>query len=233
MANWEAQKYFKQLLFGIQYLHRKGVAHRDIKPENLLLDNYSNLKISDFGMATVFRLRGQERLLEKRCGTLPYIAPEVLDKPYNAEPADIWSCGVVLIAMLAGGKLLFNLIYIELLKNLVSIICTNKKLTKIIKYFIELPWDSPTLSLLEYKNWVEGKYMLLSPWKKLDNMSLSLIRCILNPNPKRRYSLEKINKHRWIHCYFQKLGKFKIIGYFQLSFQYYVGKISDYISLAI
>ena len=43
------------------------------------------------------------RLLERRCGTMPYIAPEVLVRAqYNAEPADLWSCGVVLVAMLTG-----------------------------------------------------------------------------------------------------------------------------------
>ena len=63
------------------------------------------LKISDFGMATVFRHKGRERLLERRCGTMPYIAPEVLVRSqYNAEPADLWSCGMVLLAMLTGGK---------------------------------------------------------------------------------------------------------------------------------
>lgn len=102
MPQTEAQRYFKQLIAGVEYLHSRGVAHRDLKPENLLLDAHDNLKISDFGMATVFRYQGKERLLDKRCGTLPYIAPEVLCRKYAAEPADIWSCGVVLVAMLAG-----------------------------------------------------------------------------------------------------------------------------------
>ncbi|GFG38350.1 hypothetical protein Cfor_05695 [Coptotermes formosanus] len=102
MASWEAQKYFKQLISGVEYLHCCGVAHRDLKPENLLLDEHDNLKISDFGMATVFRMNGKERMLEKRCGTLPYVAPEVLMRPYHAEPADVWSCGIILVAMLAG-----------------------------------------------------------------------------------------------------------------------------------
>jgi serine/threonine-protein kinase Chk1 len=51
----EAQRYFNQLLSGVDYLHSRGVAHRDLKPENLLLDEHDNVKICDFGMATMFR----------------------------------------------------------------------------------------------------------------------------------------------------------------------------------
>lgn len=43
-------------------------------------------------------------MLDKKCGTLPYVAPEVLTKPYMAQPADIWSCGIILVTMLAGGN---------------------------------------------------------------------------------------------------------------------------------
>ncbi|CAI8001946.1 Serine/threonine-protein kinase Chk1 [Geodia barretti] len=98
-----AHHFFLQLLNGVEYLHSRGVAHRDIKPENILLDGVDTVKISDFGLSTVFRHMGKERKLSRRCGTPPYIAPEVhagLD--YSAEPADIWSCGIVLVAMLAG-----------------------------------------------------------------------------------------------------------------------------------
>nr|XP_054760286.1 serine/threonine-protein kinase Chk1-like [Lytechinus pictus]XP_054760289.1 serine/threonine-protein kinase Chk1-like [Lytechinus pictus] len=99
----EAHRFFSQLISGVEYLHKKGVTHRDLKPENLLLDEHDNLKISDFGLATVFRHQGKERLLGKCCGTPPYVAPEVLKrKEYHAEPADIWSCGIILVAMLAG-----------------------------------------------------------------------------------------------------------------------------------
>lgn len=51
----DAKRFFNQLMDGVNYLHNKGVAHRDLKPENLLLDEHDNLKISDFGMATMFR----------------------------------------------------------------------------------------------------------------------------------------------------------------------------------
>lgn len=55
MPQQEAQRYFKQLMSGVEYLHMRGIAHRDLKPENLLLDDNDNIKISDFGMATIFR----------------------------------------------------------------------------------------------------------------------------------------------------------------------------------
>ncbi|KAL8598034.1 hypothetical protein ACOMHN_062632 [Nucella lapillus] len=108
MPQAQAQRYFRQLIDGLDYLHKKGVAHRDIKPENLLLDVHDNLKIADFGLATVFRHQGKWRYLDRFCGSVPYLAPEVMaSKPYRAEPADIWSSGLVLVAML-GGELPWN-----------------------------------------------------------------------------------------------------------------------------
>ncbi|XP_066247991.1 serine/threonine-protein kinase grp [Euwallacea similis] len=102
MPSRNAQFFMKNLLCGLNYLHTKGITHRDIKPENLLIDGSGILKISDFGMATLFRLKGKERKLDKKCGTKPYLAPEVLRRPYFATPSDIWSCGIVYVAMLTG-----------------------------------------------------------------------------------------------------------------------------------
>ncbi|KAF4586107.1 Chk1 protein kinase [Pleurotus pulmonarius] len=100
-----AHYYFLQLVAGMEYIHSEGVCHRDLKPENLLLDAAGTLKISDFGLSAVFRLKqsGKTRTLTERCGSLPYVAPELnSDDPYNAEPVDVWGVGVILFTMLAG-----------------------------------------------------------------------------------------------------------------------------------
>jgi serine/threonine-protein kinase Chk1 len=68
---------FRQLLAAMEYFQDRGVVHRDIKPENILLDKLGNVKVTDFGLATVFRYKGTTRALNKKCGTPPYVAPEV------------------------------------------------------------------------------------------------------------------------------------------------------------
>lgn len=96
-----AHYFFSQLISGVMHLHSKGVAHRDIKPENILLDGDGNLKISDFGLASLFRYNNQTRKLSTACGSPPYIAPEITEE-YDGEAVDTWSCGIVLYTLFFG-----------------------------------------------------------------------------------------------------------------------------------
>jgi BR serine/threonine kinase len=94
-----ALRYFRELIYGIDYLHAHGICHRDLKPENLLLDDRDHIKIADFGLARWMR-SGKAGTV---CGTYWYAAPEVMSgKTYNGRAADIWSCGVILFHILAG-----------------------------------------------------------------------------------------------------------------------------------
>ncbi|ORY43718.1 Pkinase-domain-containing protein [Rhizoclosmatium globosum] len=102
MGELLAHFYFNQLVAGMDYIHSKGVCHRDLKPENILLDERGNLKISDFGLATVFSHNGTTRVLNTPCGTPPYVAPEILKLSYNGDEADVWSSGIILYVLLAG-----------------------------------------------------------------------------------------------------------------------------------
>jgi len=120
---------FAQLVRAVEHMHGLGVCHRDLKPENILLGSDGALKIADFGLATVTKILKEKhidrmgdakqnnprlctvspnqsaRLLKTKCGTLPYMAPEIFDadkKGYRGELVDVWSCGIILYLMLFG-----------------------------------------------------------------------------------------------------------------------------------
>uniref|UniRef100_A0A5S6QS09 non-specific serine/threonine protein kinase n=1 Tax=Trichuris muris TaxID=70415 RepID=A0A5S6QS09_TRIMR len=96
----EARKIFRQIICALDYCHAHNICHRDLKPENLLLDERACIKIADFGMAS---LQVEGSLLETSCGSPHYACPEVIrGEKYDGKKADIWSCGVILYALLVG-----------------------------------------------------------------------------------------------------------------------------------
>ncbi|KAK4049021.1 serine/threonine-protein kinase gin4 [Microbotryomycetes sp. JL201] len=96
----EALHYFQQIISGVDYCHRFNICHRDLKPENLLLDGEKNIKIADFGMAALER---GGKLLETSCGSPHYASPEIVaGLNYHGSSSDIWSCGIILFALLTG-----------------------------------------------------------------------------------------------------------------------------------
>ncbi|EYU35795.1 hypothetical protein MIMGU_mgv1a005038mg [Erythranthe guttata] len=96
----EARRFFQQIIAGVEYCHRNMVVHRDLKPENLLLDLKGNVKVADFGLSNIMR---DGHFLRTSCGSPNYAAPEVVSgKLYAGAEVDIWSCGVILYALLCG-----------------------------------------------------------------------------------------------------------------------------------
>ena len=89
-----------QLISGVEYIHTLGVAHRDLKPENLLLTPSLDILIVDFGLSNLYK---DGESLKTACGSPCYAAPEmVAGKPYYGALTDIWSCGVIMFALLCG-----------------------------------------------------------------------------------------------------------------------------------
>lgn len=172
-----AHFYFTQLVSGVSYMHSKGVGHRDIKPENILLSESGNLKIADFGLATLFKYNGASKLSTTMCGSPPYIAPEVIScakvgnqmrapkgTGYSADLVDIWSCGVVLFVLLVGNT----------------------------------PWDEPTSTSWEFEEYMRFKGRTSDElWKRLPPMVMSLLRGMMSVDVVKRFTFEQVKQHPW------------------------------------
>jgi len=154
----EARIFFDQILLGVDYLHKLNIVHRDLKPENLLLDRNNSIKIVDFGLSNKYE-NGQ--LLNTACGSPCYAAPEMIaGKRYHGSTVDIWSCGVVLFAMLCG----------------------------------YLPFENNnTLAL--YKKILHADYTVLDC---ISSEAKDLLQNILRTDPKVRYTISDIRKHKWM-----------------------------------
>eukprot|EP00403_Amphidinium_massartii_P015291 CAMPEP_0178428868 /NCGR_PEP_ID=MMETSP0689_2-20121128/30506_1 /TAXON_ID=160604 /ORGANISM="Amphidinium massartii, Strain CS-259" /LENGTH=539 /DNA_ID=CAMNT_0020050667 /DNA_START=67 /DNA_END=1686 /DNA_ORIENTATION=- len=87
-----------QMLLALNYIHDHGIMHGDVKLENFMYDSNDSdhIKLIDFGFS---KMRGQTAV--KACGTLSYIAPEVLDLRFSSQ-ADQWSLGVIVFVLLSG-----------------------------------------------------------------------------------------------------------------------------------
>ncbi|KAL9625475.1 MAG: hypothetical protein Q9160_000538 [Pyrenula sp. 1 TL-2023] len=168
-----AHVYFSQLINAVGYIHSKGVGHRDIKPENILLSSDGDLKIADFGLATLFEYQGKRKNNTTMCGSPPYIAPEVLNassQGYYADLADIWSCGIVLFVLLAG----------------------NTPWSRPVEGLDELGHPNEFSEYLSSHGRPNDEL-----WHELPLEVLSLLRGMMRVDPRKRFSLQDVRRHPW------------------------------------
>ena len=98
----EANNYFMLILNTLVYLHSKNIAHRDLKLDNIVLSSSFEPKLIDFGLSYK-PIHSQPNLCDSYCGTLEFIAPEVLNGGfYDGKKYDIWSLGICYHIMLTG-----------------------------------------------------------------------------------------------------------------------------------
>ena len=187
---------FRQIILGIKYIHEQNVVHRDIKLENLLIDLNNNVKICDFGIGR--KVTSKNQLLFDQCGTLMYMAPEILlstkEKGYEGFPVDIWSSGISLYIMLSG-TLPFNY------KN-------KKNENEEEENEEDESMSDKSKSKKNEDDNFELQYSIVyKEPKHIENISdeaRDLLKGLLNKDPKKRLTCEQILNHPWLYNFKEK-----------------------------
>ncbi|KAL0024342.1 hypothetical protein WJX79_000489 [Trebouxia sp. C0005] len=169
----EARWLYQQLILAVDYTHRMGVINRDIKLENILLvygEDRPFLKMCDFG----YSINQNHSLPVTAVGTPGYTAPEILHnvkRRYDGKPADVWSTGVVLFAML------------------------------FCQYPFDRRQGDPPLHSREYQKLfierLKHADIVLPAHNQLTPLCKDLLRRIFHPSPEVRITILDIQKHPW------------------------------------
>ena len=190
---------FKQVIAAISYSHANKIAHRDIKPQNILITEFPNIRIADFGLATYIN---NSELTDNFCGSPMYCSPECLRRQkYDAKISDIWSMGVLLYTMVVGNPPWQSGDPVEILKQIMlnQIVYPNY-LSKRCKHLISImlkvnPTERASLEEISNDPWLEiCDTNIILP--QSSDESISSVDPSLAPPPANPYNKERITMAR-------------------------------------
>ena len=183
----KAFDYFIQVINAVYYLHSNNIIHRDIKPENLLLCEDNKLKLCDFGWAKELSLENRSTF----CGTMEYMAPEIVGSENYDYSVDIWSLGILLYELLFGHSPFKGSNTNNIIQNIKSHELNyddkNKKISKSCKDLIQKLLNMNPQKRLKIKDILEHPFIKkhakkFSSSKKVQIFNDDKIKNMLNKN---------------------------------------------------
>lgn len=199
MEMLQIKSFLYQLLAGIAFCHANRVLHRDLKPQNLLIDQYGNLKLADFGLARAFGI--PIRSYTHEVVTLWYRAPEILlGAKHYSTPVDAWSIGCIFVEMVNKQPLFPGDSEIDELFRIFRVLGTPD----------EGNWPGVS-SLPDYKTsfpkWRAQPLSKIVP--QLDHVGVDLLSRMLVYEPSRRISARAAMSHPWFDDLHQQYAAFR------------------------
>ena len=101
MSEEVARIYICEIVLSIEYLHKHDIIYRDLKPDNIVFDTQGHALLTDFGLSKE-GVRGHNQGADSFCGSIAYLAPEMLERKGHGKAVDWYLLGVLLYEMLVG-----------------------------------------------------------------------------------------------------------------------------------
>jgi len=114
----KAKIYLAEIVLAIEDLHRRGIIFRDLKPSNVVIDNEGHAKLTDFGLSK--EGVSVNDFSQSFCGSIAYLAPEIVSRSGHGRPVDWYLTGVILYEMLVGQSPYYSQDRAELFFNIVK-----------------------------------------------------------------------------------------------------------------
>jgi serine/threonine protein kinase len=166
-----ARFYLQEIIVALNYLHQNGIIYRDLKPENVLFQSSGHIALTDFGFAKNFAEKAEIKT-KSFCGSLQYLAPEIVKREEYNEAVDFWCCGIFFFELLTGRTPFSSTNRSDLLKHILGReIKYPKNFSKELISLFKGLLDRNPQTRFTFEQIKKHPYFATTDWKAVANMT--------------------------------------------------------------